>query len=330
MSKSIKQDENKPSTSLPKVKTSLASEKLIFSKAKDLQKNESQKLISIHAPKAKKPQTKEEFGQFLAGLIDSDGHITKDGCVNIAFNTNDISVAYYIKSAIGYGKVTREKYSFVVRYSCRPILGLVKIADLIRFKLKHLDKIAQFNSRLVPKLNCDPTIYTDSDISQNHWLAGFIQGDGCLSLIQQLDKRRLIGTVPETRIVVAISQKAERLLTLIKAHFGGCVRHRKAHATYYYISNSFTNAVKFINYLDKFQLMGNKLTQYWIWRKAYLIVQSKQHLTEKGSAKIAQKKANLSKMRANDVENLSDEVKAYRLNAKQKRAPKQKTSANLK
>jgi len=311
MSKSIKQDENQPCT------------------LSAGQKDDSPKLVSIHA-KAKKPQTLEEFGHFLAGLIDSDGHITKDGCVNIAFNTNDISVAYYIKKMIGYGKVSQAKYSFIVRYSCRPILGLVKIANLIRFKLKHLDKIDQFNSRLVPKLNCDPTMYTDNDISQNHWLAGFIQGDGCLGITHQVDKRRLIGTIPETKIVIAISQKAERLLTLIKSHFGGCVGHRKAHDTYYYISNSFANAVKFINYLDKFQLMGNKLTQYWIWRKAYLIVQSKQHLTEKGSVKIAQKKDNLSKMRANDTENLSDEVKAYRLNAKLKRGPKQKTSANLK
>jgi LAGLIDADG endonuclease len=160
-------------------------------------------------------------------------------------------------------------------------------------------------------------VYTDSDnLLQSHWLAGFIQGDGCFAITRQVDKRRPLGTLPETKIVVAISQKAERLLTLIKTNFGGCVGYRKPHDNFYYISNSFTNAVGFINYLDRFQVMGNKFTQYLIWRKTYLLVQSKLHLTEDGAAKIAQKKIQLSKMRADDLESLSDEVKTFRLEAK--------------
>lgn len=57
--------------------------------------------VNTHAPKALKPRTKTEIGYFLAGLIDSDGHINKLGYVIIAFNLNDISVAYYIKKVLG-------------------------------------------------------------------------------------------------------------------------------------------------------------------------------------------------------------------------------------
>ena len=53
--------------------------------------------ISEHAPKAKKPHTKEQFGYFLAGLIDADGHIDTLGYMRIVFNQKDVSVAYYIK-----------------------------------------------------------------------------------------------------------------------------------------------------------------------------------------------------------------------------------------
>lgn len=284
-------------------------------------KDVSRKPISIHAPKARKPQTQEEFGYFLAGLIDSDGHISKDGYVQVDFHTNDISVAYYIKKMIGYGKVSQEKKRFSVRYRCTPAPGLVIIADLIRNKLKHSSKIDQFNERLVPKLNCDLTAYTDSDILQNHWLAGFIQGDGSLVIFQcKVTHQSLL----KTTMGINISQKKVELLNLIKAAFGGLVGYRGSQNTYYYLSNSFANAAKFINYLDKFQVMGSKLTQYWIWRKAFLIFQSKQHLTDKGSAKIAQKKASLSKIRENKLGTLSKDELEYRLEAKlQRKASRQ-------
>jgi hypothetical protein len=285
-------------------------------------RNDSRKPVSIHAPKAKKPQTQEEFGHFLAGLIDSDGSIAKPGYVQVDFHTNDISVAYYIKKMIGYGKVSQEKKRFSVRYRCTPAPGLVIIADRIRNKLKHRGKIDQFNERLVPKINCDPTTYTDSDILQNHWLAGFIQGDGSLVIFQcKVTGQSLL----KTTMGINISQKTVELLNLIEAAFGGHVGYRESQDTYYYLSNSFTNAAKFISYLDKYQVMGNKLTQYWIWRKAFLIFQSKQHLTEKGSAKIAQKKANLSKIRENKLGALSKDELEYRIEAKFKRKANRQT-----
>nr|YP_009367915.1 putative LAGLIDADG homing endonuclease [Hazenia capsulata]ARK14902.1 putative LAGLIDADG homing endonuclease [Hazenia capsulata] len=305
MLKSIKQNENKPCT---------------FGAG---QKGDCQKYISIHAPKAKKAVSEEEFGHFLAGLIDSDGSIAKPGYVQIDFHTNDISVAYYIKKRIGYGKISQEKKRFSVRYRCTPTPGLVLIADLIRNKLKHSSKIDQFNSRLVPKLNCDPTTYTDCDILQNHWLAGFIQGDGCLSILQCKNRNK---TSLKSTIVIQISQKTEKLLSLIQTYLGGYVGYRKSQDTFYYITGSFTSAVLFINYLDRFQLMGNKLTQYWLWRKAYLVFQTGLHLTPKGEAKLSLKKAQLSKLRANKLETLSQDDLDYRLQAKLKRKAKRSAS----
>lgn len=289
------------------------------SRALSEKKDNSRKLINIHATKAKKPETKTEFGFFLAGLIDSDGCIAKPGYVQIDFHANDIYVAYYIQSMIGYGKVSQEKKRFSVRYRCTPEPGLVIIADLIRDKLRHLGKIAQFNERLVPKLNCEVTTYIDKDILRNHWLAGFLQGDGSLVIFQCLVSGQ---SVLKTTMGINISQKTGELLELIQASFGGHVGYRKSQDTFFYLSNSFTNAAKFINYLDKFQLMGNKYTQYWIWRKVFLIFQSRQHLTDEGSAKIAKKKALLTKVRSSKLNTLSLEDLKYRLEAKLKRKAK--------
>ena len=57
---------------------------------------------------------------------------------------------------------------------------------------------------------------------------------------------------------ISISQKKPKLLELIRETFGGSAGHRKQLDTHYYTSNSFTNAVKLIQYLDCFQSIGNK------------------------------------------------------------------------
>ncbi len=67
-------------------------------------RDESLKLISKHVPKHLKPLNDNQLGYYLAGLIDGDGHFNNKQLV-IAFNIKDISLAYYIKSIIGYGNI---------------------------------------------------------------------------------------------------------------------------------------------------------------------------------------------------------------------------------
>jgi LAGLIDADG endonuclease len=99
------------------------------------------------------------------------------------------------------------------------------------------------------------------------------------------------------QIIINICQKKPKLLELIKQAFGGSLGHRKSQDTYYYTSNSFTNAVKLMQYLDRFQLMGNKLSQYWLWRTAYLLFQKKTHLSSKGREQIDLIKQKLIRLR---------------------------------
>ena len=258
--------------------------------------NDKKTIISVHAPKARKPQTKDELGFFLAGLIDADGHITQLGYVQIDFNIREISTAYYIKKCVGYGEVQQERVRLSARYRCTNTAGLLKIANLIRHKLKHDGKVHQFNTRLGPLLeeNTSSEInFTQHGLLNNHWCAGFIQGGGRLTLILGYQKNKSF----KPTMSIQISQKKPHLLTLIQNTFGGTVGYRETQDTYYYISNSFTNAAKFIQYLDKYQLVGAQLTQYWIWRKAYLVYQEGGHFTDNGQQKLVKFKASLSKLR---------------------------------
>jgi hypothetical protein len=70
-----------------------------------------------HLKKHNRPSNDNDFGYYLAGLIEGDGYIGKRS-IEIAFHIDDISLAYYIKERIGYGNVTKYTHTNnAIRYS---------------------------------------------------------------------------------------------------------------------------------------------------------------------------------------------------------------------
>lgn len=315
--------------------------------------------ISVHAPKARKPQG-PQFGFFLAGLIDARGRIAGSD-VSLCFNKKDASSAYFIKKMIGYGKIhsikdenypgeTARLEQPALRYQCTKFEGCLVIADLIRDKLKSPAKIELFNHMCstLEIEGCDLYQGLDTTISlNNHWLAGFIQGSGYFQ-IEIISKDRLIRNkfgdtflsvaqkattfqtnnliktsnclsswepapttdvkqllvlgqpvdlVPkvDVKIVIQMEQVDSYLLKQIQINFGGRLGFRESDNTYYYNTVSSKLAPKFIKYLDSYQLLATNLTPYWLWRKAYLRVQSKAYLTEKGFGEISRWKNTITK-----------------------------------
>ena len=131
--------------------------------------------ISDHLKKHIRPETDNEFGYYLAGLIEGDGFFG-DHRFEIAFNKEDIFLAYYIKKKIGYGSVlklkgkirTQVEYNFnsirPIKYILKHTKGLKKVLNLVNGKflgeliinqiLKHgFDK--EFDIKLLPPANFD-------------------------------------------------------------------------------------------------------------------------------------------------------------------------------
>jgi hypothetical protein len=75
-------------------------------------------------------------------------------------------------------------------------------------------------------------------------------------------------------------------LDLIKDTLGGNIGYRKSQDTYYYNSTSFGSAKKVIKYLAHYHMLSSKYLNYLKWRKAYILVQAKKHLTPEGKDKI--------------------------------------------
>ena len=109
------------------------------------------KILSIHKPNKKIYTSHFLFSHYLAGLIDGDGHFSKLGQIIICFNEKDLENAYFLKSQIGYGKIRKIKNKKAYNYIISNLKGISHVSNLIKDKIKHPNRIHQFNTRLYPK-----------------------------------------------------------------------------------------------------------------------------------------------------------------------------------
>lgn len=260
-------------------------------------KTENVKIINIHNSKHLKPLNDNQFGYYLAGLIDGDGYFSSKQQLVIVFSSSDISLAYYLKLRIGFGQIRKVKNKNAYLYIISNKDGLIKVINLINCKLRTLNKYNQvinnilnhslykdFKEKIEFNLNCNNDFY-------NHWLAGFSDADASfqIKIVNKPNKNK-----PEIRLNYQIDQKNNDILILIKEFFGGYIGYRKSQDTYYYGSTSFGSANKVVKYFDEFHLQSNKYINYLKWRKAYVLIQNKDHLNEIGINKIIKLKNSMN------------------------------------
>jgi LAGLIDADG endonuclease len=250
---------------------------------------EKVKSVSVHVPTHLKPTNDTEFGHYLAGLIDGDGHFSSKQQLVIAFNSLDAPLAYYIKKRLGFGSIRKVKNKNAILLIISAKKGLEKVINLINGKIRTENKFNQIIKNILNHKNFTETVFSKTinlklnldKILENHWLAGFIDADGSfqIKIINHKDRT-------EIRLNFQIDQKKEDILILIKEFFGGNVGHRQSQDTYYYGSTSFGSARKVINYFDHYHLLSSKHINYLKWRKVYIIIQNKEHLNKFGIEKI--------------------------------------------
>lgn len=241
---------------------------------------ENIKNISIHVPTHLRPLNDEQFGHYLAGLIDGDGHFNNQQHLVIVFSSPDVQLAYYIKEVIGFGHIRKVKDKNAYIYVISNKDGILRTINLINNKLRTTNKYNQIITRILesPKYSNENIVFNinNSKDLDNHWLAGFSDADSSFQIkIITRDSR----PKPEVRLNFQIDQKHNDLLLLIKEALGGNIGYRKSQDTYYYGSTSFGSAKKVINYFDNYHLQSSKHRSYLQWRKAYIMIQDNKHLT---------------------------------------------------
>lgn len=276
---------------------------------------ENIKNISIHSPKHLKPANEHELGHYLAGLIDGDGHFSSAQQLVIVFNYLDIQLAYYIRERIGHGNVRKVKDKNAVLMIISSKKGIERVIKLINNKFRTTSKLDQINKNILTNSNylefnkTNSINLNSSNDLENHWIAGFSDADASfqIKIINHNKKTASAsGLVPsfpngslikeEVRLNYQIFQKKDYLLILIKKFFGGNIGYIKSQDTYYYGSTSFGSAKMVINYFDRYHLLSNKNINYLKWRKAYVIIQNKDHLIEKGLTQIKKLKSTMNNL----------------------------------
>ena len=210
------------------------------------------KLISVHVPTHLKPANDTEFGHYLAGLIDSDGHFSSKQQLVIVFNSLDASLAYYVKERIGYGTIrkVKDKNAILLIISVRK--GLEKVINLINGKIRTENKLNQITKNILNHVNYtefSKTISLKLNLDrnlENHWLAGFTdavsEGSGSFQI-------KLINRSNKTEVLLnfqIVAQKQNNLLILIKDLLGGNIAYKKSRDSYLYDSSSFGSAIYYL------------------------------------------------------------------------------------
>ena len=271
---------------------------------KETYEGEKVNIISNHIPVHKKPVSDDEFGSYLAGLIEGDGYINKKVIsITIVFHELDVSLAYYIKGRIGYGVVDKikNKNAYVYRANLE---GSIVIAKLINGKLR-TEKINNFYCllELINKRISTPIMPKEKDISEltnSYWLVGFSDADASFQVKTLKREGRKYGY--EIRLNYQLDQKNRLILDQIKEAFGGSIGHRKSQDTYYYASVSFGSAKKIINYFDHYNLLSSKHINYIKWRNVYRLIQEKKHQTKNGITKILKIKSSMNSLSKDSLE----------------------------
>lgn len=242
--------------------------------------------ISDHISKKthKKNLTDEQFGYFLAGLIEGDGWFGEN-TLHIIFHESDTSLAYYIKKRIGYGNIYKIKNKKAVRYVCKHSSGLSKILNLINGKFVSHFKYDQLIKHNYPALfNINFLLPVNNISLENYWLAGFTQADGCFHISIVKSKTNKSGYSVRLEFSLKQNDKIPLKLLFDTLKMGNLSQYSSG--IWCYKSSGYFTAYNLINYFDNFKVFDGKYIQFLKFRKVYIMVTKGLHLEAKGIKKI--------------------------------------------
>lgn len=238
---------------------------------------ENLKILSIHHPKFKKPSSDKDFGYYLAGFIEANGHFNNNQLI-IYFHENNISLAYFFKSYIKFGHIKKIKNNTTIIYTISHKFGILKILNLINGKMRTHLKQNQIKNNISYEFNQLPL--DNSSLKINWWLSGFIDANSSfqIKIINNINHNKT-----EIKLNLQINTNNEIIL-IIHKEFGGYLNYKND--IYNYQSINYGVAAKQCNYFRKYHLLSYKHVNYLKWYKVYLMIQSTKYLTEEDINKI--------------------------------------------
>lgn len=129
-------------------------------------------------------------------------------------------------------------------------------------------------------------IIDNQEIKDPHWLAGFVDGDGCFEVIIRESKTAKFGTQVILRFSISQhSRDAELIKSLVKYLACG-VFYEKAYSVEFIVTKLSDILEKRIPFFEKYALQGDKRSNYADFYKVAMLMKDKAHLTPEGLALI--------------------------------------------
>lgn len=172
--------------------------------------------------KHRKPKTDAEFGEYLAGLFEGDGHIDKTSSIRICFHEKDEPSAQTLMAFFGHGNLYKVKNKKAYVWSIQNKDGITKFLELINGYIRTQPKLNQITERAkyLPS-NFQKTVDTSSLLS-SWWLTGFTDADGYFYIQIVADENRR----DRIRIQLKFSLKYREILDQLADTFGSTVGTR--------------------------------------------------------------------------------------------------------
>ena len=176
-----------------------------------------------------------------------------------------------------------------------PLLMTSSFSCFVRNKVnaKHLSGFV--NKSFMSTLN--------SSVLDPWFITGFSDGEASFYINTIKDKEFKIGWRIRLNFEIHIHKKDQVLLEEVQKFFAVGVIYKKQDNTISYIVNSIKNLSVIIKHFDKYLLHTKKRADFELWKKAFDLIQNKEHLTMEGLHKIVAIRATLNK-------GLTDELKS--------------------
>lgn len=272
--------------------------------------------------------SKYELGYYLAGLLEGDGHISIPALGNTTLNRilnprivftshiNNMQLYAYIQYELG-GIGRFQCNNNILRYIIGDIKGIKLIINLLHNKLRTpknltFNKLIKFINEKY-NLSFKDSILDKSNLLNNSWFAGFVEGDGNFYIKTTEYKSKSetrIRTISEStslrfRLDQRLYDKPTSLSMLpIMEEISKCflcnLSKYKTLKNDLVLSVSVTSIEKLkiiIEYFNNYSLLGINYNDYLDWKEVYQMFIDKEHLTVKGKEKIKLIKSNMNSRR---------------------------------
>lgn len=262
----------------------------------------------------------DNFGYYLAGLLEGDGHISipalfKNSKLTRVLNPrivftshiNNLGLYAFIQSELGNKGHFQITGTNTLRYIIGDLKGIQILINLMHGKFR-TPKNQTFNNLITIindkcSLSIPESLLDTSDFFDNSWLTGFTESDGHFG-IKYVESKSKSGIMKRARsehvtLKYRLDQRAYDKPTSLSmlpfmeklAIFLDCpVKTYSSNKTNTEVLSLTVSAIgklePLVNYFDKYPLIGDKLNDYKKWRIVYDMMIAKEHLSPEGRLKI--------------------------------------------